>query len=178
MCVDEIWRAVWRLVLPSGRQIWAELLGRNLALMQYVAVFAVATFASYADLQRVSAALYLSRCPHSPPFTLDAWATQAFEHIAAFPLGSFAMAMLCIVRSLNHRDGVVFGSVIGITVMLLAMPVFCEWSWDVSTQLHYMVRQPTFLATNVALSVSLDMVLHLSSRVPQLISTQLHRRQS
>jgi hypothetical protein len=89
-----------------------------------------------ADVRRVPAALYLSRCPHGLPPTFGQWGSQMLEHVIAFPLSSVAMSGLCIVHSLLDRPDGFAAAVLRAVAMLLMMPFICELAWEASASLE------------------------------------------
>lgn len=159
----------WRV--PAG------LLRRRCPCARTSAIWVLAFVASWADLQRVPAAIYLSRCPHGMPLTPDAWLVQTLGHLVAFPSSFVVMAGFCIVRALARGAGAVAVAIAltGIAAMLLAMPPICEWSWAVTSHVDHAAREAAFLVISIALYAGADAAVHLMTAFP-MTAVRVHRQ--
>lgn len=146
--------------------------GWALTALAWLLVFAACS----ADVHRISAALYLSRCPHGLPLTLSQWGGRILEHVIAFPLSTLAMSALCVGHSLlGRRDGCV-EALLRAVVMLLAMPFICELAWVASAGAQNWGRPAGFLASTLALSAGFDAYLCLMTSVIQRFGGRKARR--
>lgn len=161
----------------SGRRRVPAALSRRCWPSRTSAIWVLALVASWTDLQKMPAAIYLSRCPHGMPLTPDAWFAQTLGHLVAFPSSSVVMAGFCIVRALARGSGAaaVATALTGMAAMLLAMPPFCEWSWAATSHVDHAAREATFLVMSITLYAGADAAVHRMTAFP-MTAIRVHRQ--